>query len=108
MIMVHWLVLLFQRDCQFPKFPVAIMVPQNLFMLALFGDFYYKTYINKAKEERNVKKLDNDDVNNNNNIDNNNNNNANINNGISSFKSMLNGNGITSRNKTNANGTSIS
>lgn len=85
------------------------MVPQNLFMLALFGDFYYKTYINQAKQERNVKKLDNDDVqnNNNNNKNNNNINNANINNGIS--KPMLsNGNGIIRRNKANANGTSLS
>jgi len=112
MIMMHWLVLLFQRDCGFPKFPVAIMVPQNLFMLALFGDFYYKTYVKKAKIHR--KKRDDDDVGssplpvNNESKEINNN----VNNGTA--KAMLNGNGITCRNNINssgkfkANGTSFS
>lgn len=62
--MVHWLALLFQRDCGFPKFPVAIMVPQNLFMLALFGDFYYKTYVkdkSKAKKDDDHKRRNGDD-----------------------------------------------
>lgn len=48
--MSHWLSLLFS-DCGFPKFTVAVMVPQNLFMLALFSDFYYKAYVKKAKTE---------------------------------------------------------
>lgn len=118
MIMVHWLVLLFQKDCGFPKFPVAIMVPQNLFMLTLFGDFYYKTYIKKAKKkiEHTKKQQDHDDVNNNNNDKNSSPvNNNNVNNG--SVKTMFNGNGITNRNNSNncypigkikTNGTSFS
>lgn len=108
MIMVHWLALLFQSDCGYPKFPVAIMVPQNLFMLALFGDFYYKTYIQEKKQRTkgvDEKKGNGDD-----------NNNSPItveytNNGI--IKTMA-GNGITCRKNVNycasgtINGISIS
>ncbi|XP_055321854.1 elongation of very long chain fatty acids protein 7-like isoform X1 [Sitodiplosis mosellana] len=114
LIMVHWLALLFQSDCGFPKFPVAIMVPQNLFMLALFGDFYYKTYVQERKpRKKHDDKGDNDDNSNNSAssiaIDSNNNNNGTI-------KTMANGNGITCRNNVNnyyssgskANGISIS
>lgn len=99
LIMVHWLALLFQSSCGYPKFPVAIMVPQNLFMLALFGDFYYKTYIREKKSSGKKrhdgdtkKKDDNDD----------NNNSAPIectNNGA--IKTMANGNGIICRNNVN-------
>lgn len=114
--MVHWLALLFQSDCGFPKFPVAIMVPQNLFMLALFGDFYYKTYVKErksAKKHDDTKGADNDDNNNSPSIaiDCKNNKNGTI-------KTMANGNGITCRNNVNnhyssdnatkANGNSIS
>lgn len=109
MILVHWLVLLFQSDCGYPKFPVAIMVPQNLFMLALFGDFYYKTYIQEKKQR--AKGVDdkkfNDDDNNNSPIAIEYNNNGTI-------KTMTNGNGITCRKNVNycpsgtANGISIS
>lgn len=115
LIMVHWMALLFQSDCGFPKFPVAIMVPQNLFMLALFGDFYYKTYVQdrKLRKKRDSRKGkdDNDDNNNSPPIENNNNNN----NGM--IKTMANGNGIICRNNVNnynssgttkANGISIS
>lgn len=28
------------------------MIPQNLFMLALFGDFYYKSYVQKKTKKR--------------------------------------------------------
>lgn len=58
LIMTHWMFLLFHDDCGFPLFPVAIMVPQNLFMLALFADFYYKTYIKKRKSLSDVKTTD--------------------------------------------------
>lgn len=50
--MSHWLALLFHDGCGFPKFTIAIMVPQNLFMLAMFSDFYYKTYILKARKAK--------------------------------------------------------
>lgn len=77
------------------------MVPQNLFMLALFGDFYYKTYVKERKSWKmhdNDKGGNTDDDNNNNSpsiaIDNNNNKNGTI-------KTMANGNGITCRNNVN-------
>nr|FAA01268.1 TPA: elongation of very long chain fatty acids protein 10 [Ladona fulva] len=46
----HSLQLLF-RECQYPKFTVGILVPQNLFMLSLFADFYRRTYWRKPKKE---------------------------------------------------------
>lgn len=45
-ILVHWLVLI-PSDCGYPRFPIIIMVPQNLFMFCLFADFYYREYIRK-------------------------------------------------------------
>lgn len=52
MIGIHWAALLFQESCGYPIWPVAIMIPQNFFMLALFGDFYRKAYIvKKVKKE---------------------------------------------------------
>lgn len=64
MIGTHWAALLFQDSCGYPKWPVAIMIPQNFFMLALFGDFYRKAYIlKKAKvepaQQNGTKKLSN-------------------------------------------------
>lgn len=73
------------------------MVPQNLFMLALFGDFYYKTYIQEKKPHKKGdanKKGDNDDNNNSPPIAVEYNNNGTI-------KTMANGNGITCRNNMN-------
>lgn len=97
--------LLFQPDCGYPVFPVAIMVPQNLFMLALFGDFYYKTYVKEKK-----KKTRPDDK-----YDDNNNSPAIAADSNNNGKTMANGNGITCRNNANnhysngkANGVSIS
>ncbi|XP_071631527.1 very long chain fatty acid elongase 7 [Temnothorax longispinosus] len=46
-ITLHYLQLVWVKDCGFPLWPAYIMVPQNLFMIILFGDFYYKTYIKK-------------------------------------------------------------
>ncbi|XP_018574308.1 elongation of very long chain fatty acids protein AAEL008004-like [Anoplophora glabripennis] len=37
--------LLFKTDCHFPSLVPIFYVPQNMFMIALFGDFYVKTYI---------------------------------------------------------------
>lgn len=39
------------------------MVPQNLFMLALFSDFYYKAYVQKSKKEITVNNNNNEDAN---------------------------------------------
>ncbi|XP_060530080.1 uncharacterized protein LOC132704208 [Cylas formicarius] len=36
---------LFMKDCKFPKIVAYFFVPQNFFMIALFADFYYKSYI---------------------------------------------------------------
>lgn len=33
--------------CNYPVWTMIVFVPQNLFMLILFGDFYYKAYIKK-------------------------------------------------------------
>ncbi|XP_051165729.1 elongation of very long chain fatty acids protein-like [Leptopilina boulardi] len=46
-ILFHFAQLAWVKNCAFPRWPAAIMVPQNLFMIVLFGDFYYKTYIKK-------------------------------------------------------------
>lgn len=64
MIGTHWAALLFQQSCGYPKWPVAIMIPQNFFMLALFGDFYRKSYMQKKvkvgpAQENGTKKLSN-------------------------------------------------
>lgn len=40
---------LFMSTCPLPKFVSLYVVTQNLVMLLLFGDFYYKTYIKKRK-----------------------------------------------------------
>jgi hypothetical protein len=44
-------------SCGFPRFPVIIIVPQNLFMFVLFFDFYIRTYHKnpqKSKEDLNI------------------------------------------------------
>lgn len=47
MIFLQWFVLLFQPNCTFPKWPLFVILPQNLFMFCLFLDFYYQAYIKK-------------------------------------------------------------
>ncbi|XP_062549403.1 elongation of very long chain fatty acids protein 4-like [Armigeres subalbatus] len=46
-IFLQWFVLVFQPNCDFPNWPLFIILPQNLFMFLLFLDFYYKAYIKK-------------------------------------------------------------
>ncbi|XP_018047084.1 PREDICTED: elongation of very long chain fatty acids protein AAEL008004-like [Atta colombica] len=46
-ITLHYLQLTWVENCGFPLWPIYVMVPQNLFMIMLFGDFYYKTYMKK-------------------------------------------------------------
>ncbi|KAJ8918561.1 hypothetical protein NQ315_013066 [Exocentrus adspersus] len=44
--------LLFKNDCSYPKLCSYFFVPQNVFMLLLFGDFYRRTYLKrKASKE---------------------------------------------------------
>ncbi|XP_018394932.1 PREDICTED: elongation of very long chain fatty acids protein AAEL008004-like [Cyphomyrmex costatus] len=54
LITLHYLQLAWVEDCGFPIWPAYVMVPQNLFMIILFGDFYYKTYI---KEKSAIEKV---------------------------------------------------
>ncbi|XP_014209417.1 elongation of very long chain fatty acids protein AAEL008004-like isoform X2 [Copidosoma floridanum] len=53
LILVHFSQLFF-RDCGFPLWPVLVFIPQNLFMIVLFGDFYYKTYVKKPNKKLTV------------------------------------------------------
>ncbi|XP_076240636.1 very long chain fatty acid elongase 7 [Calliopsis andreniformis] len=46
-ILVQYIMLAASDDCGFPKWVSAVLIPQNLFMMVLFSDFYYKTYIKK-------------------------------------------------------------
>nr|XP_023023658.1 elongation of very long chain fatty acids protein 7-like [Leptinotarsa decemlineata] len=39
-------------SCSFPKLPGYILVPQNCFMLFLFGDFYLKEYVFKKEKNK--------------------------------------------------------
>ncbi|XP_043274331.1 elongation of very long chain fatty acids protein AAEL008004-like [Venturia canescens] len=50
-ILYHFSQLLWVPDCGFPLWPIAILIPQNIFMIVLFADFYYKTYIKKRPEK---------------------------------------------------------
>lgn len=43
-ISAHYLQLLLQPSCTYPKFTVAVIVPQNAFLCLLFYDFYRRTY----------------------------------------------------------------
>lgn len=48
LILIHFIFLIY-TDCGFPKWTAAVMIPQNLFMILMFSEFYYKTYIKKRK-----------------------------------------------------------
>ncbi|XP_018327717.1 elongation of very long chain fatty acids protein 7-like [Agrilus planipennis] len=41
--------LLFQPNCTYPKWTVWVFVPQNVFMIVLFLDFYIKSYVKPKK-----------------------------------------------------------
>ncbi|XP_034191068.1 very long chain fatty acid elongase 7 [Osmia lignaria lignaria] len=49
LILLHFVLLAWSEDCGFPKWTAAVMIPQNVFMIVLFADFYYKAYIRKPK-----------------------------------------------------------
>lgn len=53
LILLQNILLLLSEDCGFPKWTTAVVIPQNVFMFALFGDFYYKAYIRKPKSAAN-------------------------------------------------------
>ncbi|CAG9785323.1 unnamed protein product [Diatraea saccharalis] len=52
---VHMGCIVFIPDCAFPRWTAALFLPQDLFMLMLFIDFYVKTYIKKKPKEETVK-----------------------------------------------------
>ena len=56
LIILHYAQLAWVEDCGFPFWPAYIMIPQNFFMIILFGDFYYKTYIKKRPVVRMISK----------------------------------------------------
>ncbi|XP_012221665.2 very long chain fatty acid elongase 7-like isoform X1 [Linepithema humile] len=43
----HNIQLLWVEDCGFPLWAALLQAPNHLFIIILFGDFYYKTYIKK-------------------------------------------------------------
>ncbi|XP_034824363.1 very long chain fatty acid elongase 7-like [Maniola hyperantus] len=47
---VHYGAICFKPDCEFPRWTAAVFLPQNIFMLVLFLDFYFKTYMRKPKK----------------------------------------------------------
>ncbi|XP_063839360.1 very long chain fatty acid elongase 4-like [Ostrinia nubilalis] len=51
---VHMGLIVFKPDCAYPRWIAAVFLPQNLFMLILFIDFYIKTYIKKPKVSNGV------------------------------------------------------
>ena len=53
LILLHFAQLIWVEDCGFPRWPAAFLIPQNVFMLVLFCDFYYKTYIKKKDKKIN-------------------------------------------------------
>lgn len=50
-LLYHFAQLLWVENCGFPLWPSALFIPQNLFMIVLFCDFYYKTYIKKRPQK---------------------------------------------------------
>ncbi|CAK1583494.1 unnamed protein product [Parnassius mnemosyne] len=53
-LLLHFLMLVVAKDCAYPRQPAYIIIPQNLFMVILFSDFYYKSYV-KSKKTNNLK-----------------------------------------------------
>lgn len=49
---LHFLLVIVRNPCQFPIFIAFIGFTQNVFMFAMFFDFYYKTYVRRARHER--------------------------------------------------------
>lgn len=49
MLVLHFSVLVVTPNCAYPRWVAAVVVPQNLFMMILFLDFYRKAYLKPAK-----------------------------------------------------------
>ncbi|XP_068156441.1 very long chain fatty acid elongase F [Drosophila tropicalis] len=48
----HFLLVIVHNPCQFPIFIAFTGFTQNIFMFAMFFDFYYKTYIRKSRQQK--------------------------------------------------------
>lgn len=55
LLLIHFSQLIFIEDCPFPKLLAAAFIPQILFMIILFGDFYYNAYLKKPPPSKTVK-----------------------------------------------------
>jgi elongation of very long chain fatty acids protein 7 len=50
-LVIHYLRGALAPNCEYPKFWMWLRIIQNVFMLSLFGDFYYKAYIKKRNKK---------------------------------------------------------
>lgn len=50
-ILLQHLLAIFTKDCAYPKLPIVLFLPHNIFMMVLFAEFYYKTYIKKKPSQ---------------------------------------------------------
>ncbi|CAK1590408.1 unnamed protein product [Parnassius mnemosyne] len=50
LLILHFGHILFEPSCGYPKWVSFVFLPQNIFILFLFIDFYIKEYINKKKK----------------------------------------------------------
>ncbi|CAH1637653.1 unnamed protein product [Spodoptera littoralis] len=49
LLLFHFISLVTWPECNFPRQPAYLLIPQNLFMVILFSDFYYRSYIKSKK-----------------------------------------------------------
>ncbi|XP_031769690.2 elongation of very long chain fatty acids protein 4-like isoform X2 [Galleria mellonella] len=49
LLLIHFVLVVTIPDCAVPRQPAYILIPQNLFMVILFVDFYYRSYIKTMK-----------------------------------------------------------
>jgi hypothetical protein len=51
-LIIHFSRAILAENCGFPKFFLWISATQNVCMLALFGDYYIKTYLKPKKTQK--------------------------------------------------------
>ncbi|KAH9636666.1 hypothetical protein HF086_003484 [Spodoptera exigua] len=49
LLLFHFISVVTWPECDFPRQPAYLLIPQNLFMVILFSDFYYRSYIKSKK-----------------------------------------------------------
>ncbi|KAF7413409.1 hypothetical protein HZH68_001898 [Vespula germanica] len=50
-IFLQFLSAILTKDCGYPKVLLLLFIPHNIFMIVLFTDFYYKSYIQKKSSQ---------------------------------------------------------